>query len=166
MLEGFQVDVRGPGPHRLAEQGIEQADDRRVVLLLQQVARLRQGFSQLRQVDFLVQALNNRLRGILARAIATGQALGEVGIADTAQVPGTAHHTAGLGHGGQRSAFSHQQGRLSRLAVEQDAVTSGKAERQFYIHQRGPGALGRTCVSNIRWASSGRVESSAARTPS
>src|SRR3546814_10711157 len=36
-FEGFQVNVRGIFLDRLAEDGVDQADDRRVVLLLQQV---------------------------------------------------------------------------------------------------------------------------------
>ncbi|MCY1188053.1 hypothetical protein D9M73_291070 [compost metagenome] len=95
------MDIRGPRSHRLAEQSVEQANDRRVVLLLKQVAGLRQGFGQPRQVDFLVKALDHRLRGILAWAVALGQALGKVGVAHATQRPGTAHSPAGLSHGGQ-----------------------------------------------------------------
>ena len=63
--------------HRFAEQCVDQPDDRRVALLLQQVGGLRDLVDQAEQVQFFVQPLGNLLGGALTFAIGGGQAGGE-----------------------------------------------------------------------------------------
>ena len=77
LLEGFQMHVRGVLAHGLAEQRIDQTDDRRIALLLQQIGGLRHLVHQAEQVQLFVQPLGNLLGGALAFAVGGCQACRE-----------------------------------------------------------------------------------------
>ncbi|MNF87203.1 hypothetical protein D3C84_696620 [compost metagenome] len=77
LLESFQVHVRRVLAHRFAEQCVDQPDDRRVALLLQQVGGLRDLIDQAEQVQLFVQPLGNLLGCALTFAISDGQTCGE-----------------------------------------------------------------------------------------
>ena len=77
VLEGFQMDVRSLCAHRFAEQRVDQADHRRIALLLEQVGGLRYLLGEAEQIQFIVQPLRDLLRGALAFAIGGGQTRGK-----------------------------------------------------------------------------------------
>ena len=60
-LEGFQVDVRGVLADRLAEDRVDQANDRRVVLLLHQVLGFRDLVGQRGEVQAAAEVLGERM---------------------------------------------------------------------------------------------------------
>ena len=60
VLERLDVDVGGVLAHRLRQQRIDQADDRRVVVALEQVGLLGQFLRQVREVGVAFEALDQR----------------------------------------------------------------------------------------------------------
>jgi hypothetical protein len=68
VLEGLDVDVRGVFLDGLGQHGVDQADDRRVVLALQQVGGLGQALRQAREVGLALDALDD-LAGLAAAAL-------------------------------------------------------------------------------------------------
>ena len=74
VLEGFQVHIRRVFAHRLAEQCVDQSNDRRIALLLQQIGGLRHLIHQAEQVQFFVQPLGDLLGRALAFAVGRRQA--------------------------------------------------------------------------------------------
>ena len=67
VLEWLDVDVRGVFLDRLGQHGVDQADDWRVVLALEQVRRLGQALCEAREVGFVLDALDD-LSGLAAAA--------------------------------------------------------------------------------------------------
>ncbi len=63
-LEGFDMDVRGVLLDRLGQQGVDQTDDGRLILGLQQVFRLGQGLGHRHQIGVLAQPFDE-LHGIV-----------------------------------------------------------------------------------------------------
>ena len=61
ILERLDVDVGGVLAHRLREQRVDQADDRRIVLALEQVGLLGQVLRQVRQIGGVLEAELHRI---------------------------------------------------------------------------------------------------------
>src|SRR3569832_1510745 len=70
---GLDVDVRGSFFHGLGEQGVDEPDDGRVVLALEQVLGLGQGLRDAREIHVIVAEIAHDVHG-LARALLVGQA--------------------------------------------------------------------------------------------
>ncbi len=62
LLEGFDMDIRGVLGNRLAEDRVDQTNDRRVVLLLQQVLGFLDLVGQAGQVEVVAQPLDHQHR--------------------------------------------------------------------------------------------------------
>ncbi len=62
LLECFDMHIRRIFPDRLRQKRVDKADDRGVVLLLQQVADLRHGFSQTGQIHVVAHIFHHLLR--------------------------------------------------------------------------------------------------------
>ena len=73
VLERLDVDVGGVFLHRLREHGVDQADDRRVVLALEQVRLLGQVLREVGEVGGVVEAFGG-LHGTRARLVGAGAA--------------------------------------------------------------------------------------------
>ncbi|MNG05738.1 hypothetical protein D3C84_889480 [compost metagenome] len=73
LLEGFQVHIRSLLTHRFTEQRVDQADDRRIALLLQQVGGLRHLIHQAQQIQLFVQPLSDLFGSALAFAVGRRQ---------------------------------------------------------------------------------------------
>jgi len=54
VLERFDMDVRGVVAHRLGQQGVDEADDRRSILALEQVSLLGQVLGKEIEIDALL----------------------------------------------------------------------------------------------------------------
>ena len=66
ILERLHVDVGGVLLHRLGEHGVDQPDDRRIVVAVEEVRLLRQFQREVRQVGGIVQSLDGGLHGVRA----------------------------------------------------------------------------------------------------
>ena len=77
LLEGFQVHIRGLFAYRFAEQRVDQANDRRIALLFQQVGGLRHLIHQTEQVQVLIQPLSDLFRRALTFAVRRCQTCGK-----------------------------------------------------------------------------------------
>ncbi|MOA26173.1 hypothetical protein D3C78_1469470 [compost metagenome] len=126
----------------LAEQGIDQPDDRRIALLLQQVGGLRHLVGQAEQVQFLVQALGDLFGGALALAIDAGQARGERRRLQHQDRQISTAQTLHFGHGGQGCIAAHDQAQGRPLAFQQHPQAPGETKGQRLAH-RSPERCGR-----------------------
>ncbi len=61
-LERLDVDVRGLFPHRLCEQRVDQAHNRRIPLAFEEILGFWQMLGELRQVEIVVQVAHDLLR--------------------------------------------------------------------------------------------------------
>ena len=77
LLEGFQVHIRGLFAYGFAEQRIDQANDRRIALLLQQVSGLRHLIHQTEQVQVVIQPLSDLFCRALTFAVRRRQSFGK-----------------------------------------------------------------------------------------
>ena len=130
-LEGFDVDVRGILADRLGEQGVDQADDGRIVLVLDQILRLGQGFGHAVEIQILADALH-RFDGA-AGAILVGllQQFVELVLVHLAHVQRRAEMALGLEQrlGGDVGP-AHRLQPIGGLVQHQDAVALGEGEGQ------------------------------------
>ena len=74
ILKRLDVDVGGVFLHRLGEDRVDEADDRRVVLALEEIGLLRQHLRQVRKVGGLIETLD-RLHGLGAALVGLAQEL-------------------------------------------------------------------------------------------
>ncbi len=74
IFKRFQVNIRGALAHRLGQDGIDQADDRGIVIARQQVGSIGQVLGHGRQVVLGPQILGRLLRGAIATLVDLGQA--------------------------------------------------------------------------------------------
>ena len=144
MLEGFQVHIRGFLAHGFTQQRVDQTNDRRITLLLQQVGGLRHLLGHAHQVEFAVEPLRHLLGRALPGAVAEGQTLAEQCIRQPLQLHVYTRPALHFGQHGQRRVAAYQQARRLGRGVQQHAKTSGKAvgqARRRLAHGRA--ALGR-----------------------
>ena len=157
-FEGFDVDVRGVLFDRLAEDGVDQADDRRVVFLLQQVFGFLHLFGQAGQVHVRTQALDHLHGG--GRVVLVGVAQG---LLEGRRIQPIAGQTAAdkalcLVQGIQAGTAA----RLQAQAVEQHAMALGKGERQA-PRRRLSWVVHIVVVPRTKRMADGRASSGAAR---
>ena len=125
------MDVRSAALDRLGQDGVDQADDRGIILLLHQVLGFGNRFRQAGQVHVLADALNH-LHGFFGIVlVGAGQRLiKRVGLhfpdARTATT-----QPRGLGNGPCRGTGAHQKLQFTLIVRGQhNAIASGKTEGQ------------------------------------
>ena len=129
-LEGFQVDVRGVLADRLAEDRVDQANDRRVVLLLHQVLGFRDLVGQRGEVQAAAEVLGE-LHGRRGVVLVGGrQGLVEGVLAERPERQAAAGEALRLGDRRQLHLRPAGQPVLLLQAQEQQALALGEAERQ------------------------------------
>ncbi|MNX84733.1 hypothetical protein D3C86_1165440 [compost metagenome] len=131
LLEGFQVHIRGMLTHRFTEQRVDQANDRRVALLLQQVGGLRDLIDQAEQVQFFVQSLGNLLHRTVPLAIGRRQARGVLIGPDDLKRQCPPAHPARLRQCGERRVATQGKAQVVAVMLQQHAKTPGEAEGQL-----------------------------------
>ncbi len=143
VLERLDVDVRGILLHRLGEQRVDEADDRGLVLALEQVGRLRDFLGEVGEVGFLLEAAH----GVHRRARAALVGLSEqefetvrVDALDDQGPPQVPPHLRDRQRGGV-PAHDHV-GAVLRQAAHQDAAALRECERQGAGWFRDPPSRG------------------------
>ena len=113
-LEDFEVDVGGALADRLRQQRVDEADDGRVVLGLEEVRDLGQRFGELGEVEGLAHVLDDRLGGVGLARVGECQAVLELLRRHQDLAQGLAGHAA---HLGERGRLRHRaQPHLERAA--------------------------------------------------
>jgi hypothetical protein len=86
VLERLDVNVGGVVLHRLGEDRVDQLDDRRLVIALQQVGLLRQILREVREVGFVIHAADHLLGYVRAALELLAQQLLERVVVDATQL--------------------------------------------------------------------------------
>src|SRR3569623_1273258 len=136
---GLDADVRGILFHGLGEQGVDEPDDGRVVLALEQVLRLGQGLRDAREIHVIVAEIAHDVHG-LARAMLIGlaQLVIDAGGVDGLEGDGRAEIAAHLGQRrGAHVRAAPDDGAAVVPLIDQHAVTLGVGERQPPPRRRG-----------------------------
>ncbi len=129
LLEGFQVNVGGVLLDRFAENRVDQADDRRVVLLFQQVLGFRHLIGQRRQIETAADVLG-QLHGCGVMLIGRPQCLGELAGAHRLQRQAAPGETLRLGQCHRVAVEAIAQAGAAVMHDEHHAMALGEAERQ------------------------------------
>ncbi len=134
-LEGLDVDVRGLLLDRLRQQGVDQADDRGVVLGLHQVLRLRKLVGHAVQVHVVADALHG-LRGLAGGALVDlAQEPLETLLVDALKGQRAAQAAAKLGDGRRPYAASVGHPDLACLPIEgNEAVAPSERKGHHLTH--------------------------------
>ena len=132
VLVGLDVDIRGVLLDRLRQQRVDQANDRRFVVALEQIGGLGDVLGQMREIGIVVQALQHLHGGARARLVGDAQQRIERLDRDALELQGNADEAAHLGEGLRRDArAAHRVGALVGDAAHQHAMTFRKRKRQF-----------------------------------
>jgi hypothetical protein len=129
ILERFDVNVGRVVLDRLREDGIDQLDDRRLVIALQQVGRFGQILREMREVGVVFHAADH-LHGRVGAAfvLQTQQLIERVGI-DTPQLQRHAQHTADFRNRGRlRAGAVNHFGDIVLHSLHEHAVTFAEGE--------------------------------------
>ena len=130
VLERLDVDVRGVLLDRLGQQRVDELDDRRIVLALEQVGLLGQVLREMREVDLLLDAAR-RAAGIDAGFIGLLQQPVEGLGGHALEAHRSAEVAPRFGDGGGAGAFAHREPRgIAVEALQQHALAAGEGERQ------------------------------------
>ena len=137
-LEGFDMNVGGVLADGLGEQGVDQADDGGIVLVLDQILRLGQGFGHAVEIQILADAFH-RFDGA-AGAILVGllQQFVEFVLVHLAHFQRRAKMALGFEQGlGAAVGAAHGLQAIGGLVQHQDAVALGEGEGQagFWLTQ-------------------------------
>ena len=129
VLERLDVDVRRVLLDRLGQQRVDQPDDRRLVVAVEQVRRLGQLLGDRREVRVVVEAFHHRHRGAaLVRGLEPGVERLRI---DLGESDGPAGEPPDLGQDQRRGAASVYRFEHAVLALlEQHAVAFRECERQ------------------------------------
>jgi hypothetical protein len=130
-LVGLDVDVAGLLAHRLGEQRVDHADDRRVVLGVEEILHRRQLGHQLGEIHLLAH-VGDHLGGVVVGAgVGLGEACFEGGTAyafNLQRQPQAAPH---FGHRRQVGPFTHDHlGVLAAQGGHEDAMGLGEGVGQ------------------------------------
>ncbi len=150
VLEGLDVDVRGALAHRLRQHGVDQADDRRVIVALEQIGLLGQFLHQVREIGVALEALD-RLHRFVAGFVGPAQQLVEFLGRHCRELEGHLQMAARLGHGSGRDRWAIQAFRAAiHIGAHQQAMAArereGQAERRALVAVR---ALARRFVQGV-----------------
>ena len=124
------MDVGGAGLDRLAQDGVDQADDRCIVFLLQQIAGFGGEFGQAGQVEFGAKPLGHLPHFGGVALVGQGQFLLEGFRLQPVQRQHAAGEALGFLHGGQAGTTTHLQLGLAERLAQQHAMAFGEGERQ------------------------------------
>ena len=150
-LVRLDVDVAGALAHRLRQQRVEHADDRRVVGGLQQILDLRQLLHQARQVGLAFDLADDGGGGGAAAVGVGGLQPRVEGGGGFALQPARAVHALRFSHGGQLprgqqspGVGAHDQPALAAVHVQQHAVGARPrvGQRVGGAHRAGAAAAG------------------------
>ena len=131
LLVGLDVDVAGLLAHGLGQQGVDHADDRRVVLGVEKVFDGRQLGHQLGEVDLLADVVDHGGGVAVGAGISFGNAGFEGGARDALDVQRHAEVAAHFGEGRQIGPFAQDQlGVLGAPGGDENAVGLGKGVGQ------------------------------------
>ena len=133
-LERLDVHVRRILADRLRQQRVDQADDRGVVLLFQQVADLRHGFRQARQVHVLAQVFDHLFRLGGVPGVDLPEQAFKFTVRDGAQGEATPGKPPNLGQGRQRRRIPANEGH----APIGGTIGNGNAESPRECERQAP----------------------------
>ena len=131
VLEGLDVDVRGVVLHRRRQQGVDEPDDRRVVIALEQVGGFGQFLGDAEQVGVLTEAIHHLHGGVRFALVGLLQLPVEFRRRHDLHAHGAVDEAPDLGDRRQlRIRADDGQRAAIQQAVDQDAVALGKGEGQ------------------------------------
>ncbi len=136
LLESLDMDVGRVLPDRLAQQRIDQADDRRVVLLLQQVLGLLDMVGQAVQIHVLAQPFDHQHGVGRVVLIGVAQRLVERLRRQPLHGQGATGHALRFLQRRQRRAFTGTQPQAAFAIAQENPVASGESEGQAGGRQR------------------------------
>ncbi len=135
------MDIRGVFPHRLRQQGVDQPDDRCIVVAFEQIGLFGQVQGQMREVRGALEALD-RLHRLVAGLVSAAQQLIKGLGRDGRELERHPQVPAHLGDGGRRNrgpvqAFSRAVG--GHLHQQAEAAGKGKRQARVGLHCRVQG---------------------------
>ncbi len=134
LFEGFDVDIGGVFANRFGEQRIDQADDRCVVFLVEQIFRFRHRIGEARKIEFVAHVLDHLPRLRRVARIRCRQNRFELFVRDLTQRNRRAGKSAQLGQHRQIRLFSigdiDRLGRIDNGGGDRHAESSRERERQ------------------------------------
>ncbi len=131
VLVGLDVDVGGVFLDGLGQHRVDETDDRRIVLALEQVGRLGKPLGQAGEVGLTLDALDNGARLAAAALVGLGEQLVEGGRRGALDDEGQAGEAPQLRHRGGRGALAIDDVRLAvDDRADEDPVALRKDERQ------------------------------------
>ena len=132
VLVRLDVDVRGIFLDGLRQERIDQPDDGRFIVALEQVGRLRNVLGQVREIGVVVEPLEHLHGGARARLIGDAQERVEDLDRDALELQRHPHEAAHFGQRLRRDAGpAHRIGMIVRDSANQHAVTLGERKREF-----------------------------------
>ena len=137
-FERLDVDVGGAVPERLREQRVDQADQGRVVLAIQQVLDPGYFLQQPRQVQVMRQIVGKCGGASIRVVVLRGNQLVELRGTDSPRVQRHAQYATQLGQRACLRAFAHgDPGAVGRNGGDDDAIRFGERVRNSARDHRG-----------------------------
>ena len=161
VFKRLDVDVRCIVLHGGSQQGIDQPDDRCIVIAFEQVGRFRQFLCDPEQVRVFTESVHHLHGGVRFPFVGLLQLPVEVGCGYHPQAEWRVDETPDLGYGREAHALAHEQQRAAILeSVDQHTVALGERKWQQLAARVG---LRRRLLAQIRV--SGREISSSGSVP-